>query len=65
MLHANIKSFSRNISQLKSYLQTLNVNFSIMGSSENWGTVEKIGIQTSPGYFQEYCVRSSGKEVVV
>ena len=47
--------------QLKSYLQTLNVNFSIVGVSENWGTVENIDVQTMPGHSHEYCIRSNGK----
>ena len=62
MLHTNIRSSSRNICQLKSYLQTLNVNFSIIGISENWGTVENIDVQTMPGYTHEYCIRSNGKK---
>ena len=47
------------------YLQTLNVNFSIIGISENWGTVENIDVQTMPGYSHEYCYVQTEKEVVV
>ena len=61
MLHTNIRSSSRNICRLKSYLQTLNVNFGIIGISENWVTVENIDVQTMPGYSHEYCIRSNGK----
>ena len=61
MLHTNIRSSSRNICHFKSYLQTLNVNFSIIDISENWGTVENIDVQTMPGYSHEYCIRSNRK----
>ena len=61
MIHSDIRSSSVNICQLKSYLQTLNVNFIIICISENWGTVENIDVQTMPGYSHEYCIPSNGK----
>ena len=56
----------KNLSQLKCYLGALEFNFSIIGISENLGTIENIhlihvNVQTIPEYSHEHCIRSNGK----
>ena len=46
IFHCNIRSSSHNLSHLKNYLATLNLEFSIIGISENWGTIQNIDIPT-------------------
>ena len=36
IFHCNIRSSSHNLSRLKNYLATLNLEFSIIGIGENW-----------------------------
>ena len=50
IFHCNIRSSSHNLSHLKNYLATLNLEFSIIGISENWGTIQNIEVQNIPGY---------------
>ena len=61
IFHCNIRSSSHNLSHLKNYLATLNLEFSIIGISENWGTIQNIDVQNIPGYSHKYCIRTNGK----
>ena len=62
IFHCNIRSSSHNLSHLKNYLATVNLEFSIIGISENWGTIESIDVQNIPGYSHKYCIRTHGKK---
>ena len=62
IFHCNIRSSSHNLSHLKNYLATLNLEFSIIGISENWGTIQNIDVQNIPGYSHKYCIRTNGKK---
>ena len=62
IFHCNIRSSSHNLSHLKNYLATLNLEFSIIGISENWGTIQNIDVQNIPGYSHTYCIRTNGKK---
>ena len=42
-------------------MATLNLEFSIIGISENWGTIQNIDVQNIPGYSHKYCIRTNGK----
>ena len=44
-------------------MATLNLEFSIIGISENWGTIQNIDVQNIPGYPHKYCIRTNGKKV--
>ena len=65
IFYCNIRSSSHNLSHLKNYLATLNLEFSIIGISENWGTIQNIDVQNIPGYSHKYCIRTNGKNVEV
>ena len=41
------------------------MEFSIIGISENWGTIQNIDVQNIPGYSHKYCIRTNGKKVAV
>ena len=62
IFHCNIRSSSHNLSHLKNYLATLNLEFSIIGISENWGTIQNTDVQNIPGYSHKYCIRTNGKK---
>ena len=62
IFHCNIRSSSHNLSHLKNCLATLNLEFSIIGISENWGTIQNIDVQNIPGYSYKYCIRTNGKK---
>ena len=51
---STIRSLSCNLSNLKCYLEKINLDFSIIGISENWGTLQNIDIQNINGYSHEY-----------
>ena len=38
------------------------MEFSIIGISENWGTIQNIDVQNIPGYSHKYCIRTNGKK---
>ena len=61
IFHCNIRSSLHNLSHLKNYLATLNLEFSIIGISENWGPIQNIDVQNIPGYSHKYCIRTNGK----
>ena len=39
----------------------MDINFSIIGLSETWGTPQHIDMQTIPGYIHYYCTRAKNK----
>ena len=43
-------------------MATLNLEFSIIGISENWGTIQNIDVQNIPGYSHTYCIRTNRKK---
>ena len=59
LFHTNIRSSSHNkINDLKCYLSTLNMDFSIIGLSENWGKQDTIDLRNLPGYIHHHYIRS-------
>ena len=59
LFHTNIRSSSHNkINDLKCYLSTLNIDFSIIGLSENWGKQDTIDLRNPPGYIHHHYIRS-------
>ena len=38
------------------------MEFSIIGISENWGTIQNIDVQNIPGYSHKYCIRTNGNK---
>ena len=59
LFHTNIRSSSHNkINDLKCYLSTLNIDFSIIGLSENWGKQDTIDLRNLPGYIHHHYIRS-------
>ena len=62
IFYCNIRSSSHNLSHLKNYLATLNLEFSIIGISENLGTIQNIDIQNIPGYAHKYCMHTNGRK---
>ena len=44
IFHCNIRLSSHNLTHLKNYLSTLILEFSIIGISENWGTIQNIDV---------------------
>ena len=65
IFHCNIRSLSHNLSHLNNYLAALNLEFGIIGISENWRTIQNIDVQNIPGYSHNYCIRTNGKKVEV
>ena len=62
IFYCNIRSSSHNLSHLKNYLAALNFEFSIIGISKNWGTIQNIYVQNIPGYSHKYCIRTNRKK---
>ena len=46
------------INDLKCYLSTLNIDFSIIGLSENWGKQDTIDLRNLHGYIHHHYIRS-------
>ena len=60
LFHTNIRSSSPNkINDLKCYLSTLNIDFSIIGLSENWGRQDTIDLYVKNGI--QYKLRKNFK----
>ena len=55
LFHTNIRSSSQN---LKCYLSTLNIDFSIIGLSKTWGKQDTIDLRNLPGYIHHHYIRS-------
>ena len=58
IFHTNIGSSKHNINQLMCYLNSINMDFSVIGLSETWGTSVHIDMQNIPGYKHYYCIRA-------
>ena len=50
LFHLNVRSLPHNFDQLSQYLNTLNLNFSIVGLSETWHTEHTVNSYELPGY---------------
>ena len=53
IFHSNIRSSSCSLSNLKCYLEKINLNFSTIGISENWGSLQIIDFQNTNSYSHE------------
>ena len=62
IFHTNIRSSKYNINQLMCYLNSINMDFSIIGLSETWGTSIHIDMQNIPGYEHYYCIRAKTRK---
>ena len=62
MLHANICSSAKKITDFKYYLDNLKLNFSFIGFSETWATLSNKDTLNIPGYRHEQCIRSNKKK---
>ena len=58
IFHTHIGSSKHNISQLMCYLNSINIDFSIIGLIETWRTSVHIDTQNIPGYKHYYCIRA-------
>ena len=56
IFHTNIRSSKHNINHMMCYLNSINMDFSIIGLSETWGTSIHIDMQNIPGYEHYYCI---------
>ena len=60
IFHTNIRSSShKKINDLKCYLSTLGIEFSLIGLSENWGKHLNIDLRNISGYKHQYNIRSN------
>ena len=50
ILHLNIRSLPKNISNLQNYLECLNIDFTILGLSETWHNANTIDVYNLMGY---------------
>ena len=58
LFHTNIRSSShKKINDLKCYLSTLGIEFSIIGLTENWGKQHNIDLRNLSGYKHHYFIR--------
>ena len=58
----NIRSSSHtNLNDLLCYLNTLDIDFRVIGLSENWGKAHNIDLRHIPGYTDHYCIRAKSK----
>ena len=62
IFHTYIKSSKHNINQLMCYLNSINMDFSIIGLSETWGASIHIDMQNIPGYKHCYCIRAKNRK---
>ena len=62
MLHSNICSSARKITDFNYYLNNLKLNFSFIGFSETWATLSNEDTLNIPGYRHEQCIRSNKKK---
>ena len=49
------------MNDLLCYLDTLDIDFKVIGLSENWGKAHNIDLRHIPGYTHHYCIRSKSK----
>ena len=61
IFHTNIRSSKHNINQLLCYLNSIDMDFSIIGLSETWGKSIHIDMQDIPGYKHYYCIRAKNR----
>ena len=62
LFHMNIRSSSHtNLNDLLCYLDTLDIDFKVIGLSENWGKTHNIDLRHIPGYTHHYCIRPRSK----
>ena len=61
LIHLNIRSFSKNISEFESYLSTINYNFSFIGLTETWLTMNNAHLYDLKGYSHIYQCREGKK----
>ena len=61
IFHTNIRSSKQNINQLLCYLNSIDMDFSIIGLSETWGKSIHIDMQNIPGYKHYYCIRAKNR----
>ena len=62
IFHTNIRSSKHNINQLMCYLNSINMDFSIIGLNETWGTSVHIDMQNIPGYKHYFCIRAKNRK---
>ena len=54
LIHANIRSATKNLQAFDQYMENLKANFSIIGLTETWHTNDNVGLYTFDGYHAEY-----------
>ena len=62
IFHTNIRSSKHNINQVLCYLNSIDMDFSIIGLSETWGKSIHIDMQNIPGYKHYYCIRAKSRK---
>ena len=58
ILHLNIRSIPRNLSSLQTYLNNLDIQFSVVGISETWLKPYNVDCYGMDGYREEHSYRS-------
>ena len=61
IFHTNLRSSKHNINQLLCYLNSIDMDFTIIGLSETWGKSIHIDMQNIPGYKHYYCIRGKNR----
>ena len=59
LLHLNIRSVPKNLNDLKAYVASLNVEFTVIGLSETWISDSNVGLYGIEGYSMEEVHRSN------
>ena len=62
MLHSNICSSAKKITDFKYYINNFNLDISFIGLSETWATTFNKDLLNIPGYRHEQCIRSNKKK---
>ena len=65
IFHTNIKSSKQNINQLLCYLNSIEMDFSIICLGKTRGKSIHIDIQKIPGYKHYYCIRAKNRKALV
>ena len=62
MLHSNICSSAKKITDFKYYINNFNLDIAFIGLSETWATKFNKDLLNIPGYRHEQCIRTNKKK---